>query len=110
MRLYGYKEIIYGNGNNIAKEVFYDVFPIAGVRFSYEYQYDNLTNPLQVLGAFIGSEEDGSSYFSKNNAMKKIFTTTSQSETTTYSYLYNADGYPTKATASDGKITEYEYQ
>lgn len=107
--LYGYTEIIYGNGGNIAKETFYDVSPFSGVRFMYENEFDNHPNPLRILKPFNDWSEEVGSVLSNNNVTKKTFTASGNASITTYTYVYDANGYPTKATANDGAITEYEY-
>ena len=63
--------------------------------------YDTKKTPYSSLNLLLDF-----SYASKNNAGKYDSLNTS----ITYTYEYNADGYPTKKTASNNKVTTYTYQ
>lgn len=106
-------------GNNVSTWKFSTSYPettpippiVINTRFS---EYDTKKNPFNMLpetyniiSSLFGLENTAVTGFSANN-YKKV---SADTESATYTYTYDADGYPTKAVGSNGLGTlTFEYQ
>ena len=111
-------EFIFDANGNLTSETCYDHSPITSVRYKYQYEYDSKSNPLTNVTSKNNIEmnmnmygnESLAKWISKNNVTKQTFTFGSGSVVTTYTYVYDSNGYPTKQTDNKGKVTEYQYK